>query len=53
MPQISLYIGETTLKKVEPHYPAGFEDLFGSINDPTFERPDSPGFGSDSPREEF
>ncbi len=76
MPQISLYIDETTLKKVEnaamhqhvsiskwvaeqirkkvePHYPAGFEDLFGSIKDPTFDRPDSPDFGSDSPREGF
>ena len=62
MPQISLYIDETTLKKVEnaassqhisiskwvaeqirakvdPTYPRGFEDLFGSIADETFVAP--------------
>lgn len=63
MPQISLYIDESTLKKVEhaaarqhtslskwvieqlktkldPVYPAQYEDLFGSVNDTSFSRPD-------------
>ena len=74
MPQISLYIDEITLKKVEtaamrqhvsiskwvaeqikkkvdPFYPIGFEDLFGSVDDATFIRPDTIGFGADVPRE--
>ena len=74
MPQISLYIDEVTLKKVEnaalrqhvsiskwvaeqikkkvePIYPVGYEDLFGSINDSTFIRPISNGFEVDAKRE--
>ncbi len=74
MPQISLYIDEVTLKKIEsaasrqhvsiskwvadqlrskvdPIYPKGYEDLFGSISDESFVRPDQPRFQSDSPRE--
>lgn len=73
MPQISLYIDEQTLSKVEdaakeehlsisgwvarqlrarlePRYPAGFRDLFGSIPDTTFQTPGPPS-GSDLPRE--
>ncbi len=74
MPQISLYIDEKTLKKVEnaalrqhisiskwvteqirsriePVYPIQFEDLFGSISDDTFKRPEELSFGSDNHRE--
>jgi len=73
MPQISLYVDEPTLKKIEtaakrqhvsiskwvseqlrsriePVYPLGFEDLFGSISDKTFIRHDEPPFSLDSPR---
>jgi hypothetical protein len=76
MPQISLYIDEPTLKKVEraalrqhvsiskwvaeqirsciePVYPPHFEDLFGSIADETFARPEERPFSSDSEREAF
>jgi hypothetical protein len=76
MPQISLYIDETTLKKVEsaasrqhvsiskwvadqirskvdPVYPKGFEDLFGSVSDDGFCRPDQQSLISDSARESF
>ena len=76
MPQISLYIDEVTLKKVEsaamrqhisiskwvaeqikkkvePIYPLGFEDLFGSIDDPTFKKPDMLDFSGDAPREKI
>jgi len=73
MPQISLYVDEPTLKKIEtaakrqhvsiskwvseqlrtriePVYPLGFEDLFGSISDETFVRHEEPAFSLDSPR---
>ena len=76
MPQISLYIDEVTLKKVEsaasrqhvsiskwvadqirskvdPVYPKGYEDLFGSVSDELFERPDQGSFQADSVRESF
>ena len=74
MPQISLYIDEKTLKKVEtaaskqhvsiskwvadqlrikvePTYPANFEELFGSIKDETFSRPKELSFIQDTMRE--
>lgn len=73
MPQISLYIDENTLRKienaaarahmsisrwvaqqlkskVEQVYPPRFEELFGSIDDQAFVRPDQTGFDEDSPR---
>jgi hypothetical protein len=76
MPQISLYIDEKTLKKIEnaakrqhtsiskwvteqirsrvdPVYPPGFEDLFGSIQDETFVEPNETDFAYDSQREEI
>jgi hypothetical protein len=76
MPQISLYIDEPTLKKVEnaalrqhvsiskwvaeqirarvePVYPAHFEELFGSINDASFTSPGKSSFSSDIKREGF
>lgn len=74
MPQISLYIDENTLKKVEnaalkqhvsiskwvaeqirtrvdPIYPVNFEDLFGSITDDSFKRPQEMSFALDNKRE--
>jgi hypothetical protein len=76
MPQISLYIDDKTLKKVEnaakrqhtsiskwvaeqlrsrvdPAYPAQFEDLFGSIKDETFIEPKEIQFISDLIRSEL
>jgi len=76
MPQISLYIDEPTLKKIEnaasrqhlsiskwvaeqirnriePSYPSDFENLFGSINDESFIRPEQLSFRDDSIRESF
>lgn len=76
MPQISLYIDEATLKKVENAarknrisiskwvaqqlrarleavYPANFSDLFGSISDDSFKRPEQADLTVDAPREEF
>ncbi len=74
MPQISLYIDQETLDKIEnaakrehlsiskwvaeqirsrvqPTYPTAFENLFGSVEDETFKRPEPNGFESDSFRE--
>lgn len=74
MPQISLYIDEPTLRKVEyaakaqkvsiskwvadqirsrvdAVYPAGFEQLFGSIDDDTFVEPPDISASADSHRE--
>jgi hypothetical protein len=76
MPQISLYIDDKTLKKVEnaakrqhtsiskwvadqlrsrvdPAYPAYFEDLFGSIIDESFVEPGEIQFSSDLIRSEL
>ena len=74
MPQISLYVDENTLKKVEnaalrqhisiskwvaeqirtrvePIYPIYFEDLFVSITDDSFKRPNDLSFNLDYKRE--
>jgi hypothetical protein len=74
MPQISLYIDELTMKRIEnaakeQHvsisgwvarqlrarleaiYPPRFEELFGSVVDKTFRRPESLAFREDVPRE--
>lgn len=76
MPQISLYVDEETLRKVEsaakrqhvsiskwvseqirskiePVYPLGFEDLFGSLAEDDLVRPDQGAFEKDSQREAF
>jgi hypothetical protein len=73
MPQISLYIDEKTLKKIEnaaarehisiskwvaeqikakiePVYPVDFENLFGSIKDKSFKKPENLDFKDDSER---
>jgi len=74
MPQISLYIDEETLRKVEnaakrqhlsiskwvseqirskidPVYPDGYEDLYGSVEESEIRRPAEVGFEEDSRRE--
>ncbi len=74
MPQISLYVTEPDLAKIEdaaarantsiskwvlskvlPHlepvYPLGYEDLFGSVEDKTFTRPPQGSFSDDAKRE--
>ena len=74
MPQISLYVDEETLKKVEyaaakqnvsiskwvieqlktkidTVYPTNYENLFGSVHDPSFNRPDDVSFQNDVKRE--
>jgi hypothetical protein len=76
MPQISLYIDEKTLEKVEnaalkqhvsiskwvadqlrariePSYPTGFEELFGSVKDKSFIRPDEVASSRDIIREKL
>ena len=74
MPQLSLYIDEETLRKLETaaklenlsiskyvvqklnetlsaSWPNGYADLFGSIQDQSFDVLPSQGFSTDSPRE--
>jgi len=76
MPQISLYIDEKTLEKVEnaalkqhvsiskwvadqlrariePSYPTGFEELFGSVKDKSFIRPNETALSRDIIREKL
>ena len=76
MPQISLYIDEATLKKIqraarhkrmsvsrwvagqlrarlEAVYPEHYSDLFGSIRDESFQRPEQPSAAADAPRQGF
>jgi len=76
MPQISLYIDDTTLKRVqdaakEEHtsiskwvaeqlrkkvaasYPAHFKELFGSVNDSSFQEPEEISMSSDLAREDL
>jgi len=30
------------MERIEPHYPEGWADLFGSVSDATFKRPEQP-----------
>lgn len=30
------------MEKIEPHYPEGWADLFGSVSDSSFDRPEQP-----------
>lgn len=76
MPQISLYVDEETLEKVEnaaaredksiskwvveqlkakldPVYPKNFEQLFGSVNDSSFTRPEEIPYQNDVERDSF
>lgn len=76
MPQLSLYIDQETLKKIElaakkekvsisqwvkgklqssfeKKWPDNYFQLYGSIEDESFKRPDSLNFKNDSKRETF
>ncbi|MCG6141038.1 MULTISPECIES: toxin-antitoxin system, antitoxin component [Leptospira] len=76
MPQLSLYIDQETLKKIElaakkekvsisqwvkgklqssfeKKWPDNYFQLYGSIEDESFKRPDSLSFKNDSKRETF
>ncbi|MCW7490914.1 toxin-antitoxin system, antitoxin component [Leptospira meyeri] len=76
MPQLSLYLDQDTLKKIElaakkekvsisqwvkgklqnsfeKKWPDNFFQLYGSIDDKSFDKPDSLSFKDDSKREEF
>lgn len=48
---ISKWVAEQIRAKVEPVYPEGFETLFGSVGDGTFQRPAQPRFDHDTSRE--
>ena len=50
---ISKWVAEQIRSKVDPVYPANFEQLFGSISDETFVRPDVKDFSNDSKRSEL
>ncbi|MDF3821830.1 toxin-antitoxin system, antitoxin component [Leptospira sp. 96542] len=76
MPQLSLYLDQDTLKKIElaakkekvsisqwvkgklqnsfeKKWPDNFFQLYGSIDDDSFNKPDTLSFKDDSKREEF
>ncbi len=76
MPQLSLYIDQETLKKIElaakkekvsisqwvkgklqssfeKKWPDNYFQLYGSIDDESFQKPDSLNFKNDSKRESF
>lgn len=48
---ISRWVAEQIREKLEPSYPAGFEDLYGSVRDEDLTRQDLPDPSLDSPRE--
>ena len=50
---ISRWVAEQIRAKVEPTYPVGFEQLFGSLKDGELVRPDQGVSLSDTARESF
>jgi hypothetical protein len=48
---ISRWVAGQLRARVEPHYPEGYEKLFGSIADATFTRPEQIVFETDTVRE--
>ena len=50
---ISKWVADQLRSRIEPVYPAHYEDLFGSISDKSFTRPQQPLLGSDIKREGF
>jgi hypothetical protein len=50
---ISKWVVKQIRAKVDPMYPKGFEDIFGSITDKTFLEPQELSRRGDSPREKF
>ena len=39
---LSKWVVSQIMNKIEPRYPEGWADLFGSISDPSFSRPEQP-----------
>ena len=39
---LSKWVVSKIMERIEPHYPEGWADLFGSVTDPSFTRPDQP-----------
>ena len=48
---ISGWVLEKILPQIEPSYSKEFINLFGSVDDKTFKRPEQPKWEDDSPRE--
>jgi hypothetical protein len=48
---ISKWVAEQIRARLEPVYPSGFEQLFGSISDDTFLKPNDMTFSKDTHRE--
>jgi hypothetical protein len=48
---ISRWVAEQLRSRLEPHYPEGYEKLFGAIQDETFVRPEQISLREDVPRE--
>ena len=41
---LSKWVVSKIMERIEPHYPEGWTDLFGSVSDSSFTRPDQPKF---------
>ena len=39
---LSKWVVSKIMERIEPHYPECWADLFGSVADPSFTRPDQP-----------
>jgi len=39
---LSKWVVNKIMERIEPHYPEGWADLFGSVSDDTFKRPVQP-----------
>ena len=39
---LSKWAVKRIMEKIEPHYPEGWADLFGSVSDASFKRPEQP-----------
>lgn len=39
---LSKWVVSKIMEKIEPHYPEGWADLFGSVSDSSFCRPEQP-----------
>ncbi|MFA6937645.1 MAG: hypothetical protein WCQ67_05385 [Treponema sp.] len=50
---ISSWVLDKIIPQIEPSYSQEFIDLFGSVKDDTFKRPDQLSFKDDSKRENF
>lgn len=48
---LSKWVVEQIKTKIDPVYPTGYEELFGSVNDSAFNRPEELSFMDDITRE--